>query len=33
MNTQAWWNPLTADAPVALPRMATRQATPSATPI
>ena len=33
MNSQAWWKAETADAPEAVPRMATRQATPSATPI
>ena len=33
MKTQAWWKAVTAEAPVAVPRMATRQATPRATPI
>ena len=33
MKSQAWWNAGTAAAPVAEPKMATRQATPRATPI
>ena len=33
MKIQAWWNAVTAEAPVAVPRMATRPATPSAMPI
>ena len=33
MKAQAWWKAVTAVAPVAVPRMATRQATPRAMPI
>ena len=33
MKIQAWWKAVTAEAPVAVPRMATRPATPSAMPI
>ncbi len=33
MKNQAWWKASTAEAPVAVPTMATRHATPSATPI
>ena len=33
MKTHAWWNAAIADAPDAVPKMATRPATPRATPI